>query len=134
MFKLGKCSEDSLPPNFDSLYQHILRVNFASYICKNCTIPILNAPSPVGYGWSLPADTLEITWGTQGPAPDSILEFVSCKCKKGCQTNRCSCYKANLKCTEFCQCSSCENSEVDDELIDNDFDGEAMDCDDEEFE
>ena len=83
MFKLGKCSEDSLPPNFDSLYQHILRVNFASYICKNCTIPILNAPSPVGYGSSLPADTLEITWGPQGPAPDSILEFVSCKCQKG---------------------------------------------------
>ena len=118
---LGKCSEDSLPSNYDSLYQHILRVNFASYICKNCIIPILNAPSPVGYGWSIVGDTLEITWGTQGSAPDSILEFVSCKCKKGCQTKRCSCHKANLKCTELCQCSSCENSEIDEEEpIDND--------------
>ena len=24
MFKLGKCTEESLPPNFDSLYQHTL--------------------------------------------------------------------------------------------------------------
>ena len=59
MFKLGKCSEDSLPPNFDSLYQHILRVNFASYVGKNCTIPTLNAPLAVGYGWSLPTDTFQ---------------------------------------------------------------------------
>lgn len=56
----------SLPPSYESLYQHILTANFASYISKNCTInPILNAPSPssVWYGWSIIEDTLEITWG-----------------------------------------------------------------------
>ena len=30
MFKLGKCTEESLPPNFDSLHHHTLRVNFES--------------------------------------------------------------------------------------------------------
>jgi hypothetical protein len=65
--------------------------------------------------------------GTQGPLPtaDSIfIEFVSCECKKACQTERCSCFKANLKCTELCQCSNSENYEIDEELIDNvnDFD------------
>ena len=33
-------------------------------------------------------------------APDS------CKCKKGCQTKRCSCFKANLKSTELCKCTN----------------------------
>jgi hypothetical protein len=75
-------------------------------------------------------DTLEITRGTLGSARNSILEFVSCKCKKGCQTKRCSCFKANLKCTELSQCSNCENSEINEEqLIGNDFAKEAMDCD-----
>ena len=67
---------------------------------------------------------------------DSIFtEFISCKCKKACQTRRCSRFKANLKCTELCRCSNSENSEMDEELIDNvnDFDEEAVDCDDGEF-
>ena len=34
MFKLGKCTADSLSPNFDSLHQHILRANFESYIAS----------------------------------------------------------------------------------------------------
>ncbi len=102
-------------------------------VSSSATTPLhMLTSSPVGYGWSLTGDTLEITWGTQGPAPDSILEFVSCKCRKGCQTKRCSCSKGNLKCTELCQCSNCENSEIDEEeLIDSDCDEE--DCDDDEF-
>ena len=70
----------------------------------------------VGYGWKLEEDHLEIVWGTQQPAPESILEYVNCKCKKGCKTKRCSCYKSDLKCTELCQCDSCENLDVADEL------------------
>ena len=30
----------------------------------------------------------------------------SCKCKKGCQTKRCSCFKANLNYTELCKCTN----------------------------
>ena len=56
--------------------------------------------------------------GTKEPAPDSILECVHCKFQKGCKTRRCSCYKSDLKCTEMCQCNSCENSDIlADELI-----------------
>ena len=76
MFKLGKCNADSLPPNFDSLHQHILRANFESYIRKHAAIPILAAPSLVGYVWKLEDNQLQIVWGTQEPAPESILEGV----------------------------------------------------------
>ena len=47
---------NSLPPNFDSLHQHILQANFESYIRKHATTPILASPSPVGYGWKLEDD------------------------------------------------------------------------------
>ena len=112
MFKLGKCTADSLPPNFDSLHQHILRANFESNIRKHAPTPILASFSPVGYGWKLEDNQLQIVWGTQEPAPESILECVHCKCQKGCKTRRCSCYKPDLKCTELFRCNSCENSDI----------------------
>ena len=145
MFKLGKCTEESLPPNSDSLHQHILiLVNYESYIRKHSTIAILAAASPVGFGWYLKEDNLEIKWGTQEPAPDSILEYVYVfwKCKKGCHTKRCSCQKSNLKCTKLCQCTNCENSESSEMEGDKtalDFDdgafedGDARDCSDDEL-
>lgn len=34
----------------------------------------------------------------------SRKELIRCKCKKKC-SNRCSCKKTNLKCTEHCKCS-----------------------------
>ena len=111
-FKLGKCTADSLPPNFDSLHQHILRANFESYIRKHATTSILASPLPVGYGWKLEDNQLQIVWGTQEPAPESILECVHCKCQKGCKTRRCSCYKSDLKCTELFRYNSCENSDI----------------------
>ena len=89
MFTLGKCSEESLPPNSDSLYQHILRVNYEAYIRKRSTLNNIAAPSPNGFGWILEGNHLEIKWGTKESAPDSILEYVMCRCKKGCNTKRC---------------------------------------------
>ena len=87
-------------------------------IRKHATTPILASPSPVGHGWKLEDNKLQIVWGTQEPAPESILECVHCKCQKGYETRRCSCYKSDLKCTELCQCNSCENSDIlADELI-----------------
>jgi hypothetical protein len=50
------------------------------------------------------------------PTACIFIECVSCECKKACQTKRCSCFKANLKCTELCQSSNPENSEIDEEL------------------
>ena len=84
-----------------------------------CNYPnFLASPSPVGHGWKLEDNQLQIVWGTQEPAPESILECVHCKCQKGYKTRRCSCYKSDLKCTELCQCNSCENSDIlADELI-----------------
>ncbi|GBN28600.1 hypothetical protein AVEN_49566-1 [Araneus ventricosus] len=45
------------------------------------------------------------------PAPESLLQCISCTCKKDC-TNACGCRKAGLHCSLLCKhCigQSCEN-------------------------
>jgi hypothetical protein len=48
---------------------------------------------------------------TRPSAPDSLLEYVQCNCKKGCKTSRCSCLKSGLRCTDICGCDDCQNSQ-----------------------
>ena len=109
LFKLGKCSDDLLPPTYDSLVKHIERVSYQSAIWSRCLLPNPIIPSPIGNGWRLSNGELEVVWMTRPPAPDSLLDCVNCKCKTGCQTQRCSCNKANLNCTELCSCCDCCN-------------------------
>ena len=121
MFTLGKCSEECLPQNSDSLHQHILRLNHEAYIRKQSTVNNIAVPSLNGFGWILEGNHLKIKWGTKESTLDSILEYVMCKCKKGCNTKRCSCEKANLPCSELCQWSECENMQgnlMEDGIID----------------
>ena len=67
---------------------------------------------------------------------DSLLEFIACSCKKSkCTTNVCKCRKVNLKCTDLCDCTSCENQkedQSDDEFGNDSSDGEHTDNDEQE--
>ena len=50
----------------------------------------------------------------QKPAPEAILEFVACHCRKSlCQSNMCNCYAIDLSCTDNCNCANCENNSAD---------------------
>ena len=42
-------------------------------------------------------------------APDPLLKIVKCTCMTGCKTQRCSCTKAQQKCSDLCSCESCSN-------------------------
>ena len=67
------------------------------------------SPTP-GRGWLLKNGMLETNWMTQKPAPDTLLEFLSCGCKKsGCQNNMCVCIANGLKCTDICSYYECTN-------------------------
>ena len=95
-----------------------------------CNYPnFLASPSPVGHGGKLEDNQLQIVWGTQERAPESILECVHCKCQKGYKTRRCSCYKSDLKCTELCQCNSCELIDLKAQFLENKFELEEGDVD-----
>ena len=54
-----------------------------------------------------------IVWMTRPSALQFLLECVECGCKTGCKTGcksmRCSCMKADLKCTDLCACLDCQN-------------------------
>ena len=111
MFKSGKFDEDLLPPNEDSLDQHISRANFQCYIWRRSMQAVLNLPSYCNHGWKLDGEgNILVNWMTLPAAPDSILEFINCKCKKGYESRRCSCVKSGLKCSDLCACTTaCQN-------------------------
>lgn len=67
-------------------------------------------PIPTEHGWVMIEAKLQIHWMSMPIAPDSVLSFANCGSKTGCITNRCSCKKAGLKCTDLCKClDNCEN-------------------------
>eukprot|EP00794_Sanderia_malayensis_P021369 gene21369-23451_t len=114
-----------LPPTSDELLQHCKRVSYVAGIVKRVFEPNPEVPSPHGFGWKINSDALEIEWMTKSPAPDSILELVSCNCKKAkCATQNCVCVSHGLKCTDMCGCTNCNNDleEEDDDVSDSEDD------------
>ena len=95
-----------------------------------CLSAEVNLPSPVGNGWMLKNDDeLEITWMARPRAPQSLIECVECKCKSGCLTMRCSCRKAELKCTDLCSCCDCQKAgsgDGDEDVDENIYHGVAL--------
>ena len=57
-------------------------------------------------------------------ASSSVLELISCKCKKGCKNNLCSCRKANFNCYGACLCKDCTNDDTEELSVDSDDDGD----------
>ena len=105
-----------LPPTKDALILHIQRCNYQVGEWKEALLADHNPGNPDGRGWERTDDGLQIKWMTNSPAPEEILELVTCNCKKSnCATNACPCFVVNLKCVDLCNCKSCQNSEFDDE-------------------
>ncbi|XP_072050216.1 uncharacterized protein [Amphiura filiformis] len=134
-FKMGKHREEAMPPNQDSLKQHIMRANYQAAVYKSALDQFPDIPSPHGRGWIVDGESIAIHWTDLAPAPDSILEFVHCDCKKTkCIQGGCSCLEKGLPCTDLCKCVSCENTpqecltnDGDDNDEDDDSDSESED-------
>ena len=122
IFKGGKFGEEYMPPNSDSLQLHLQRANYQRYLWRHAMMPNLNAPDIRNHGWRIEDGRVSIQWMNLAPAPDSILAFVNCSCKKGCENNRCSCFRANMRCSDLCKCSSCLNASKNNESVDSDDD------------
>ena len=68
---------------------------------------------------------------------DHFLEFVNCRCKSGCDSNRCGCERANLQCPELCKYRPhCINAAIDseDEICSNYNEDDLSDDDDDDNE
>ena len=76
-----------------------------------------------------PKGQLEIIWMTRPSSPDSLIECVSCKCKTGCKTLRCSCRKSSLSCTDVCGCVDFNNGQDEESPSEDDEEEESHDSD-----
>ena len=70
-------------------------------------------PPPEECGWKKNEDGYEFDWECP-EVQRSILDTITfltkgCGCKKGCQSQRCSCYKQKHLCGPGCQCQNCLN-------------------------
>jgi 5'-3' exonuclease len=82
LFRLGKHSDELLPPTKDSLKKHVMRANYQAAVWRRSLEQLQDLPTPVGKGWKLSEDgTLTIDWCDLPPAPDTILKTVQCSCK-----------------------------------------------------
>ena len=77
---------------------------------------------------------MQIEWCRQKPAPDDVLEFVTCWCVKTmCKTAKYNCSAVGLSCRNACSCSQCDNkaeyaeSEGDDENDDDESSEDELD-------
>jgi hypothetical protein len=89
-----------LPPTKDELLLN----------CQSALTMNIDPPQPEGQGWLQSDGVLEHKWISQKPAPDFLLEFWSCDCKKSAsQNNMCVCVSNGLNCTDLCCCNACLN-------------------------
>ena len=73
---------EKIPPTRDALRLHIIRCNYQVYEWKKA-IDCEHIPNdPEGCGWEKSDNRLEIKWMTKKPAPEEVLEFTTCGCKK----------------------------------------------------
>ena len=104
-----------LPPTKDALKLHLMRCNYQVSEWKQALNAHHAPKTPVGRGWKIEGGKLSIQWMTKKPAPDEILEFTSCNCKKSnCSSRKGRCFSIGLRCTDVCHCFGCLNGENDD--------------------
>ena len=72
-------------------------------------------PSPCVHSWQVDniSNVVKFVWLGSKPAPEEVLELLSCTCKRACTVDNCCCLKAGLKCTDMCSVP-CENMVTED--------------------
>lgn len=116
--KKGEMESSQLPPCRDTLWQHSLRANYQAALWRSSLEADPEVPSPDNHGWVVNDGQLSIKWMTGSPAPDVVLQLMSCKCKKECKTPKCSCIANSLRCTPACVLETCSNMSIEDSYED----------------
>ncbi|KAG0724037.1 hypothetical protein GWK47_041478 [Chionoecetes opilio] len=112
--------------------QHTLRANYQAAIWRRSLENLPDVPAPsAGHGWELgDGGSLKIRWMAGLPAPDVVLNLISCTCRRTCRPSDCSCILNGLKCTVVCKLQGCSNMVQDDAIVAqdaNDSDGDSDD-------
>ena len=101
--KGGKVEPEALPPCESSLRLHVTTANYQAAIWKRAIVPIPVILYPGGHVWKVDniSNVVKFVWFGFKPAPEEVLELLSCTCKRACTVDNCCCLKAALKCTDM---------------------------------
>jgi hypothetical protein len=102
----------SLPPTLRAAEQRSKRVYLQVQQWHGRELP------PTEWGWTLKNSLLVPVRTKASPAPDNIMNLISCNCKTGCGST-CGCRKAGVKCSILCghcrgsACTNCQELDLD---------------------
>ena len=114
----------SLPPTRAALIEHTKRAQFQTRIWQTAHVASPTIGDPSDYGWVKAAEGYTPRISLLDPAPKAVLSLINCaSVKSQCSTNRCSCKRNNMLCTELCKClleeSNCQNAEAPEHMMDD---------------
>lgn len=102
------CKLSAIPPTKNAIEKHCLRVYFQIQKWLG------SEKDPLQFGWVKTENGLMPDIMDPSDAfPKNLLSDISCKCKKGCKNNQCSCRKLHIKCSilcSYCKGSNCANA------------------------
>ena len=102
-----KIKPEVLPPTSSATKDHSMRVFCQVMQWKGMEI------DPTKLRWKITNNMMIPKYTDLLCAPEELLKIISCNCKAGCSSMRCSCKKNGLICSSTCgECCgySCENS------------------------
>ena len=116
--KKGEVGSSQLPPCSDCLKLHARRANYQACIWRRSLEAEPVIPSPAdGHGWILEDGKLCVQWMKGLPAPQALLEFMSCSCSRECKLPKYECMQNSLKCREMCKLQTCSNMKCEDDEL-----------------
>ena len=113
--KRGEIESSQLPPCRDCLFLHVERANYQAAIWKSSLQPNPVVPSPIEHGWKEDEGKMAIHWMRSPPAPDVVLELLTCNCVRSCKMPSCTCLSNGLACTDMCKLQTCSNQKLQDD-------------------
>lgn len=100
---------ERLPPTSSATKFHSFRV----YYQIMTWLRYENKIEATDWGWKVDKNQFKPIMSAKKHAPDNLLKVVHCNCTAGCRTERCTCRRYGLSCTDACaKCQteeSCEN-------------------------
>ena len=104
--------EDSLIPSIEALRLHWMRSRWVLLYWRQAQRSYIQLPPIEKHGWKIKEQSL-VEWDTEenikGIRSRVALLLRGCSCKKGCDTQQCSCKRAGNECGPGCRCMNCHN-------------------------
>ena len=136
--KKGEMESWQLPPCAAALRKHSDRANYQARIWRLCLESCPNIPSPAAHGWCIEQVNgkyeMAIDWlGDAPPAPDAVLQLLSCTCSRSCKLPICPCLANGLKCTHLCKLLTCTNQVPEEEPLPSNYDEDSDESEDDDW-